>query len=559
MCSSVKRIALTATMILALAATTFSRSPFQTSQTKQVRGSISGRVTIEDRPARGVTVSLFAEDSSSGKLLTKATSDHEGRFQLRSVPAGSYRLQAFAPALVAAGDSMFGRFGKAINLLEGEDADVADIALKPGGVITGRVTDAEGQPVIQETIRLFRVDSNNQQGGKQPIYLPFNFMFSTDDRGVYRLFGLPPARYLVAVGVESNGPNARINVGNTYYPLTYHPDSTEEAKGIVVEVASGGEATGVDIVLGRASKGYSVTGRIIDATTGKPVVGMSYGYGVRHPQSERFNMTASGGSTSNARGEFRLEGLTPGQYAAFGNPAPDSDVYSDTGLFTITDSDVAGVVVKVHVGSIIIGNVVIEGAEGQPGAPRASEVRLGVMAGSLNVAPKNAMVRISPDGSFRINGLPRGIASFNIFYPAPKGLALLRVERDGVEQKNGIEVGSAEEITGVKVVFAYGTGSIRGQVKVEGGEISSDTMMFLNLRRVGSNEGLNRSMPSVDSRGRFVIDGLQPGEYELSLMFRTTSPDGGRPVIISKDVKQTVEVTNGTESQVTMVVDLTAK
>ena len=202
-------------------------------------------------------------------------------------------------------------------------------------------------------------------------------------------------------------------------------------------------------------------------------------------------MAAYGSSTSSARGEFRLEGLTPGQYSAFARPAPDSDMYSDTGLFTITDSDVTGVIVKVHVGSRIIGNVVIESGEGQPGAPRASEVRLGVMAGSLNVAPRNATVRISPDGSFRIDGLPRGIASFNIFYPAPKGLALVRVERDGVEQKNGIEVGSGEEITGVRVVFAYGTGSIRGQVKVEGGEISASTMMFLNLRRVGSDARLN--------------------------------------------------------------------
>jgi protocatechuate 3,4-dioxygenase beta subunit len=455
---------------------------------------------------------------------------------------------------------VFGRSGKAINLIEGEDAEGADIPLRPGGVITGRVTNADGEPLIQETIRLFRIDSEAQQGRKRPIYLPYNFMSSTDDRGIYRLFGVAPGRYLVAVGVEASGPNARINVGNTYYPLTYHPDSTEEAKGTIVEVASGGESSGVDIVVGRASKGYSVTGRIVDAATGKPVVGMAYGYGVRDPQSSRLNITTSGSSTTNARGEFRLEGVTPGQYAAFAYPTPDSDMYSDTGPFTVSDSDITGVVVKVHVGSTIIGNVVIEGVELQPGAPRMSELRLGVSAGSLNVAPRNALVRITPDGSFRVTGLPRGIARFTMFYSLPKGLALVRVERDGVEQKNGIEVGSDEEITGVKVVFAYGTGSIRGQVKVEGGEISASTMMFLNLRRVPSNEHLNMRTPGVDSRGRFVLDGLQPGEYEVTLIFQTRSatPVAGRPSIISKEVKQTVAVANGTESQVTMLVDLNA-
>ena len=148
-----------------------------------------------------------------------------------------------------------------------------------------------------------------------------------------------------------------------------------------------------------------------------------------------------------------------------------------------------------------------------------------------------------------------------MYYPAPKGLALLRVERDGVEQKNGIEVGSGEEISGVKVVFAYGTGAIRGQVKVEGGDIPAAAMMFLNIRRAGTNQPLNMRNPTPDSRGRFLIDGLLPGEYELSLLFQTrrAPPVAGGPPIISKDVKQTVTVTNGTESQVTMLVDLIPK
>lgn len=551
--------AIVAAIIVAFAAAVPALPPFlQATQTKEPTCSISGRVTIGSLAARGVTVLLLsAEDGPIEKPVAKAPTDHEGHFHLRGVPAGSYFLQAFAPALIAASENVFARQGKAINLLEGEAAEGADISLRPGGVITGRVTDADGQPLIQESVRLFLV---NEQVKKQSIYLPNNFMFSTDDRGVYRLFGVPPGRYLVCVGVDTNSPNARINVGTTYYPLTYHPDATEESRATIVEVASGGEASGVDIVLGRASKGYSVTGRIVDAVSGKPVVGMMYGYGAQDPQSARLNVSSFTSSTSNARGEFRLEGVTPGQYAAFASPLPDSDMYSDIGTFTVNDSDITGVVVKVRVGSRIIGNVIIEGADGQAGAPRFSDVRLGVFSGSLNVAPRNSQVRIDPDGSFRTNGLPRGIASFSISYPAPKGLALVRVERDGIEQKNGIEVGSDEEITGVKVVFAYGTGSIRGQVKVEGDDITAGTMMFLNIRRAGTNQPLNRRTPTVDSRGRFVIDGLPAGEYELSLIFQTkpAAPVAGGPTIISKDVKQTVTVTNGTESQVTMLVDLNA-
>jgi protocatechuate 3,4-dioxygenase beta subunit len=561
MSSFARTAALAVAMFVALTPVAVGTSPLQASQTKEPAGSISGRVTIADVPARGVTVLLVsAENGPIQRPVAKATTDQEGHFQVKGVPAGSYVLQAFAPALIAASDNVFGRQGKAINLIEGEAAEGADIALRPGGVITGRVTDADGEPLIQESVRVFSV---GEQRGKQSIYipynlsiyLPYNFMFSTDDRGVYRLFGVPPGRYILGVGLDTSDPNARMNAGKTYYPLTYHPDVTEEGKAAIIEVASGTEATGVDIVLGRPSTGYSVSGRIVDAASDKPVIGMMYGYGVQDPQSGRLNATSFTSSTSNARGEFRLDGVTPGRYAAFASPPTDSGMYSDTAAFTVTDSDVTGLVVKMHAGSSIIGNVIIEGVDGQPGAPRVSEVRLGVYSGSLNVA---SMVRIAPDGSFRITGLPRGIAKFSTVYPSPKGLALVRVERDGVEQKNGIEVGSDEEISGVKVVFAYGTGAIRGQVKVEGGENNAATMMFVNIRRAGTDQPLNMRTPTPDSRGRFVIDGLLPGEYELSLSFqtRTVTPVAGGPRIISRNVKQTVTVTNGMESQVTMLVDL---
>jgi hypothetical protein len=143
-------------------------------------------------------------------------------------------------------------------------------------------------------------------------------------------------------------------------------------------------------------------------------------------------------------------------------------------------------------------------------------------------------------------------------YPFPKGLALARVEREGVEQKNGIQVGSREEISGVKVVLVYGTGSIRGQVKVEDGEIPGGAVMYLSLRRTGADPNQGQRGLTADSRGRFAAEGLLPGDYELTLYFqvRPTTPVTDGRQIISKNLKQTVSVTNGIETPVTMIVDL---
>ena len=516
-------------------------------QPKEPSGKISGRVTVDDRPARGVTVLLLPGDLGlSNKMTFKATTDNDGHFQLRGIPAGGYQIQAFAPALV---NDRYGRPSQIINLNDGESVDGIDIALKPGGVITGRVTDVNGAPVIQENIRLISADQSKRQ-----VYFQYiNMMSSTDDRGIYRLFGVPPGRYLVAVGGDPNSPTSPITGGHTYY----HPETSDDSKATTIEVTPGSESTGVDIVIAR-SKVYAVSGRIVDAISGKAIMGMTYGYGVQDIQANGFRMTYSSGSTTSARGEFRLHGVSPGQYGAYALPINESDLYSDVTPFTVTDSDVGGLIVKVHVGSRITGNVIVEGADQQP-APRLSDIQLSYSSGSLNVARRGGMVQIATDGSFRIIGLPRGITRFYPqFYASPIGLSLTRVERDGVEQKEGIEVGTDEEITGVKLIFSYGTGAIRGQIKVEGGEITSSTMMFLNIRRVGSKVPVNNGSQMPDVRGRFAILGLSPGEYELTLHYqsRLPSPEPPGPGIITKQVTQTVSVTNGTDTLVTLIVDL---
>lgn len=544
---SVPRIATFLTVFVVLAYPTIARQ--QSKQTKEPSGTISGRVTVDDRPARGVIVLLLGSDQGlRNRATSKATTDNDGRFQLRGIPEGGYQLQAFAPALVSS--NLSGRLSQIINLNDGESVDGIDLALRPGGVITGRITNADGEPVIQENVRLISADQSKRQ-----VYFPYSeMMSSTDDRGIYRLFGVPAGRYLVAVGGNPNSPVSPTNGNITYY----HPGTSEDSKATTIEVTAGSESNGVDIVIGR-SKVYTASGRIIDAITGKPLTGMTYGYGVQDPKSNNVNMMFYSGSTTNSSGTFLLQGLTPGQYAAYAQPLDDSDRYSDLAPFTITDSDISGLIVKVHVGSQITGNVIIEGAEQKP-VLKLSEVQLGYSCGSPNVGRRGGMLRIASDGSFHITGLPRGeIRFFPQFYLGPKGLTLSRIERDGIEQKDGIEVGSDEQITGLKLILSYGTGVIRGQVKVEGGEITSSTMMFLNVRRVGSMDNVYNMSHPVDARGRFVAIGFTPGEYELTLNYqsRLHSPDGGGPAVISKQIKQIVSVTNGAETEITLVVDLT--
>src|SRR5439155_393936 len=80
-----------------------------------------------------------------------------------------------------------------------------------------------------------------------------------------------------------------------------------------------------------------------------------------------------------------------------------------------------------------------------------------------------------PDGSFRIGGLVAGTVGFSIGSWSSTGNArpipISRIERDGVVQPNALQIQTGEYISGIRVVAAYASGSIRGVVKMENGTL----------------------------------------------------------------------------------------
>ncbi|HEV7844556.1 MAG TPA: carboxypeptidase-like regulatory domain-containing protein, partial [Pyrinomonadaceae bacterium] len=249
-------------------------TPAQNPQ-KQATGIITGRVTLGEKAAANISVALMpSERTMERAAIAKATTDYEGRYRLSNIPAGRYSVVAIAPAFVGPTDGMYGEPGKTVTISEGETVEKIDFALTRGGVITGRVTDSEGAPVIGERVQL-----NQQQGqSRWNNFSSFNpFMFETDDRGIYRIYGIPAGRYTVSIGDAGEGGAIRFGFGGRgYYKRTFHPNVTEEAKATVIELAEGGEAASVDITVGGKSKSFVATGRVVDEN-GKPVAGVRIG------------------------------------------------------------------------------------------------------------------------------------------------------------------------------------------------------------------------------------------------------------------------------------------
>ena len=133
---------------------------------------------------------------------------------------------------------------------------------------------------------------------------------------------------------------------------------------------------------------------------------------------------------------------------------------------------------------------------------------------------------------------------------------MLRIELNGVDQSKGMEIGAGEQISGLSVVLGCGSGAIRGTLKVGGTLPPGSRLMVQCVRTEAGNNVRHYTQPiSPDIRGRFALEGLLPGNYELTA-FIFIRPGPGTPSERPRFARQTVSASNGAETEVTLVIDL---
>jgi protocatechuate 3,4-dioxygenase beta subunit len=520
---------------------------------KTPRSSVSGRVTIKEKGVGGVMVALRkSENQMPYEPVQKATTDLEGFYRIANVPPGNYEVIPSVPAFVPAGKGD----SRAKHVLVGDDDNVEGInfALVRGGVITGRVTDADGRPLIQQQVTIYQENAFNQPP-QRPIY-PASFA-QTDDRGIYRVYGLQAGRYKVASGRGDDNFVSGANPGRSTYKQIFHPDVSEQDKAKLIEVSEGSEATDVDITLGRALQTFTVAGRVIDGEKGLPVPSLRFS--VQRIVAQRVEYVNATG-VSNVQGDFILEGLIPGKYGIvmLPNQNQSNEMRAETLHFEIIDQDISGLIIKLVKGASVSGVVILE-TENKAALAKLSEMQLrgyiSVSGGS--VVSSSATSPIAPDGSFRLAGLASGNLFLNIGTPnrpmPPKGFNITRMERDGVVATRGIEIKDGEQVTGVRVILSYGSAIIRGIVTLENGPVPQGTRVSVSLGKPGER-GSSLRPPVVDERGHFLIEGIPAGTYELTTLIGMTTPRAPARVF-----KRVVTVQEGSTTDLTITVDLDAQ
>jgi hypothetical protein len=214
---------------------------------RTTKGTISGQVVAPDgRPVPYASVYAAVVGGSGGGRNVVA--DASGGFEIAGLRDVAYTLTAYTDGYVLDPDPpqpTYYRIG-----------DTVRLKMIKGGVITGKVTLPSGEPVISVAVRVTRVREGDPSAGR----LAFPGGRMTDDRGIYRLYGLPAGIYVVHAGGGSRVFRAGQAAPYDYDSPTYYPSGTRDtAKS--VEVHSGEEVTGIDIQY-RGERGSPVSGTV---------------------------------------------------------------------------------------------------------------------------------------------------------------------------------------------------------------------------------------------------------------------------------------------------------
>jgi Carboxypeptidase regulatory-like domain len=494
--------------------------------------------------------------------------DEQGRFIIKDLDAGSYRLTIAANGYARQeyGQRITGGQGTPINLAAGQVLKDVVIRMTPAGTVTGRITDDFGQPAVGAQVQLVR-GSYGPQGQRT-----FQSAGSTrtNDRGEYRLYWVTPGRYFLNAGsaqgtarpFELGGIDSPNGVQESYASM-YYPGVIDIKEAATVEVVSGTESSAIDFSIPR-QRLFRISGRVIDSRTGQRPDFVSIILGSRSLTGGGFTNS----STQNynaATGTFEIRNVAPGTYtvsaqiADANQPQQPVPPFSGpprpfgTASVTVSNSDVENVALTIMSGVTIPGRLVLEA---EPLTKLATLDRMRVQLSFTDGVtplgrPQPQAQPINADGTFRVDNVMPDQYRVNVaFLPPDVYVKEIRFDQEDVLNKPLLFSGSVS--TPIDVVLSAKAGELQGT-------ITNDKQALPGIQAVlvpdQHRDRIDLFKTAItDQTGRFTIRGIPPGDYKVFAweaieQFAYFDPEllrrfeaQGKPVRVLESDKQTIEV-----------------
>lgn len=473
---------------------------------------IRGRVVAADtgRPLSLATLTASGPGLSEPRSIS---TNSEGRYELRRLPAGLYTVTVAHSGYLRLqyGQRRPLELGRPIQVAEGQIIDNIDFILPRMSVISGRITDEEGEPFAGALVMALQSTDGRLAGGDSGAA-------QTDDSGAYRITGLSPGSYVLMsdnwggpwTDIENGGPRVH-GFASTYFPGVSDPSSAQR-----VAVGLGEEARNANFSLIPARLA-TLTGTLIDSR-GRPVPNAMIAV-LR--QSAGANIAGGPTRRTNEDGTFTIPNLAPGEIMllAGGSFGPPGAVPPEAVMETVVVNGVdMTLTLTTSSGWSVRGRIVTE--DGQ--LPATVRSRVGIAA----LAAQNALMgirmagiggpapgRVNDDGSFEVSGI-FGAARLSV--NVPDGWTQKEIVYGGrnvagkpIQGRNG------DVVSDIQVVLTEKTTKVSGQLTDTGGAppVNGTVLVFADdpERWYFGTRFVRAVRPNQN--GQFDVTGLPPAEY----------------------------------------------
>jgi hypothetical protein len=491
---------------------------------------ITGRVVDSaGEPLPGASISAGSILSNASRKT--ATADSRGDFKLDGVGPGLYSVFVNMPGYVLVPRTPISDSPNYYRV-----GDSVTFTLTKGGVITGTVT-GPNSPLVGVSVFATRV---RDAAGKKIFTATSGFERRTDDRGVFRLYGLPPGAYILTATKPRLG-----TIAPSAYDFdvpTYYPSGTRDTAAEIV-VHEGDEIT-ADIQY-RAEPGHAISGNISGVVSAQ----------LQFTQGPQIDITDLRDRTQIANGPTSL--ADPSVFALYGVPDGEYELSARQYLPTrdqlmsapqrikVHGADVTGISLRLVPLASIAGRLIFEPDTKAGCAKRRESAALETLVYARRYEPekkpgadpKTAVPEVplsaanyasqgvgDAKGSFTLRNLPPG--SYRIDPRPPASGWYIRTITIGatpaaarttsvVTARDGVAVRSGEQISGLMVTMTEGAAGLRGRISgTEAQTLPPRLRVYLIPAEPEAAENVLRFYESwSEADGRFTVENVAPGKY----------------------------------------------
>jgi hypothetical protein len=484
----------------------------------------------DDRTRGGITGSVI--DATSGEAIPKASvtlhrqptdpagayTNSEGKFALLDLEPGEYTITAQRTGYVPAKNDRL-----TATIIAGATESAPTIGMLRTGAISGRVIDADGEPVVGANVQLLPTRRSRNQGG--PVA-------STDDRGRYRVFHIPPGDFYIAATygghmMQLSGMRMQdsVETGQEAYAMTYFPGIIDVSQAAAVTLRPGSDLAGYDIQLRRV-RAVWIRGRVIgqgDASVpGMVVVALSP---ARPAGGGQFRHVV----VRDPQGAFEVTHVLPGTYRLVANTTIGNERREGSRVVVVADSDVEGIELVLAPPVKITGRIqVAEGREIPKG------LLVGLVRREAGSHEISSMVNVGADGAFSLSDITAG--DYDAFLAASQTsgdeqyVAAIRMG-DADVLTDGMEV-SGTDLPPLEIVLKPNGGVLECEVKNEKGDplASAHVALLPDPPRERQLALLGDCRTRAD--GKCKIGGITPGAYHAFAFEKEQEIDLGDPEVL---------------------------